>query len=361
MAVLRTQTTQELGVPVTEEQNEKLFMLYDLGVIDPIDWLNPYDYPSDIVEAKHKFDERFAFFDMLTLNPDSADNLSLVKVSVLWHDFMDYCACHPSVLLNRKRYSEDINMARGQLQERIASYDLYKSPTGCYGELRSGKTGWVCVHCWHGKEWFDLPIVVYKSRYNEEAFGDYTYLNEEKLLIEVEKVTKLVDQGKARGPKLEWDGNTEEARRRTKLDLAEHLHLRGAVIVYDESHKIVAKDHRTLLSSFIKDINAEWGHYRCQPIYITPRLQKLDKEGILADMQIEMGVSRSYTEPDTSIVQIIHRVTGDRKPLIKLYRRDYYPLWTHDALISSRSLMTAKDVRRVFKDQHTKEGHNGTG
>jgi len=351
--MVKERLTYEVGVPVSEEQQAKLFVLYDLGVINLQDWLNPYDYPSDIMEAKHKFDERFAFYDLMTLSPESNDNLSLVKVSVLWHDFMDYCACYPRVLLDRKRYDSNLDIARGQLQERIVSYDLYKGPTVCFGPLREGKSGWVSVHSWHGKEWFGLPVATYKFRYNDEAYGKYTYINEEKLIEEIQKVTKLVDMGKHRRPRLEWEGKTEDAKAKTKEELAETLNLRDAIWVIDEAHKVVPKDRRTLLSSFVKHINGEWGHYRCQIIYITPRIQKLDKEDVLADVVIEMGVSRSYTQPDTSIINILHRVTGDRKPLISLCRRDYYPLWTHDALIGGMSLMTAKDVHRMFKDKQT--------
>lgn len=348
-------TTQDLGVPISPEQYTKLLILQELDVLNLHKWLNPYDYPSDLREAKAAFDKRFAFYDLLSLNASSSDNLSLIKISTLWRDFMDYCACHPRTLLDRRRYSKDLNVARNELQERIVSYDLYKSPTGCYGELRSGKTGWVCVHSWRGKEWFDIPVIVYKSRYNEEAFGEVTYLNEELFLKEIQKVTKLVDQGKNKAPKLEWVGKNESERLRIKQETAETLKLRDCIFVVDEAKKVVGKDHRTLMSMFIKDMNTEWGHYRFQPIYITPRLQLLDREGILQDMQIEMGVSRSYAEPDTSLIDITHRVTGDRKPIIHLCRRDYYPLWTHDSLISSRSLMTAKDVRRIMKDGSEEE------
>lgn len=355
MVMVAERTTQDLGVPVSPDQYTKLLLLQDLDVINLREWLNPCDYSSSLREAKWAFDQRFAFYDLLNLNASSNDNLSLIKVNVLWRDFMDYCACTPKILLDRRRYSRSLDIARRELQERIVSYDLHKAPTGCYGELRCGKTGWICVHAWHGKEWFDIPVIVYKSRYNEEAFGEVTYLNEELFLKEIQKVTKLVDQGKGRAPKLEWAGRNEADKLRIKQETADILKLRDCKFIIDEAKKVVGKDHRTLMSMFIKDMNTEWGHYRFQPIYITPRLQLLDREGILQDMVIEMGVSRSYTEPDTSLIDITHRITGDVKPIIHLCRKDYYPLWTHDSLISSRSLVTARDVRRMLKDKEQEE------
>jgi hypothetical protein len=340
-----TTTTQELGVPVTQDEMDKLLILKDLNVLELEDWLNPLDYPTNQKEARQAFKQRFAFYNILNLNPTSEDNLSLVKVSVLWRDFMDWCACPPAVLLDRRRYDSDLEVAQCELQERIVSYDLFKSPTLVYGPPRGGKSGWVSVHAYHGKKWFDLPVTCYRFRLNEDAFGEYSYLDERSLLDEAQKVTRIVEQkGK---PYLEWTrGKTDKEKQEAKLESAEKLKILGAMVIYEEAHKIVAKDHRTLLSMYIKDQVQEWGHHSCQPIFITHNPGLLDRERIIPFINIEMGVSRNYSETDTTDVQIIQKETKDTKPSVTFCRRDYYPLWTHNAPIASRSLTTAHDIKK---------------
>lgn len=346
-------TTSELGIPVLQEELDKLLILRDLGVLELENWLNALNYPANRYEAREVFKQRFAFYNLLNLNPSAEDNLSLVKVSVLWRDFMDWCACPPKILLDTARYDSKLEVARMQLQERIMSYDLYKSPTVCYGLPRVGKSGWIAVHSYHGKNWFDLPVTAYKFRFNDEAFGEYNFLDERGLLEEAQKVSKIVEK---RGqPYLEWTGKTEHEKREVKTETAERLKICKSIVIFEEAHKIVAKDHRTLLSMFIKDIVQEWGHYRCQLIFITHNVGLLCRERILPYINIEMGVSRNYQETDTSDVHIIQKETRDAKPLIHLCRRDYYPLWTHNAPIASRSLWTAKDVRRYIKQEQEEE------
>ena len=345
-------STQEAGVPITENEQEKLMILADMQVLNLADWINPYAYPSDLKEARAKFKERFAFYNLLSMDKDMPvgvnSSTSLVKIHVLWREYMDWCACHPKMLLDPKRYSENLEIARPELEQRIMVWDCYKGNTGVYGPLRSGKSGFVAVHAWHGKEWFGLPVVTYKFRYNDAAFGDYTYLNEANLIEELEKVSKVVEKNKK--AYIEWTtGGNKEQTGQLKQEIMDKLNLKGTIIIIDEAHKVVAKDHRTLLSMFWKDISGEWGHYGSQIIYITPDLSKLDRDSILQYLTHEIGVSRNLAIPDTSNINIYHKETGEHKPIILFHRESYYPLWAHNAPIASRSLVTAKDIHDMKK------------
>jgi len=347
-------TTQETGVPVTTEEQEKLLLLSDMEVLDLQEWLNPYDYPSDRFEARIKFKERFAFYNLLSLDKDmpigQTSTTSLIKVNVLWREFMDWCACHPSVLLDRKRYSNDLDIAKAELEERIMFWDCYKGNIMCYGPLRHGKSGYMAVHAWHGKEWFDIPVVCYRSRYNEEAFGEYTYLDEEKLMKSVSHVSEIVNQkGK---DYFRWIAPNKEEADKVKRDLMNRLSLRNVLIVIDESNKVVGKDHRTLLSFFWEDRAQEWGHYQCGTVYITPEESQLNKDRILANLTIKVSVYRNTSLPNTSNVNIHHLETGEHKPTIYFCRETYYPLWSHNAPIASRSLVTSKDIHKMLKEQN---------
>lgn len=359
MTLIR-ENTQELGVPITREEQEKLLLLSELQVIDLHDWLNPYSYPAELQEARVKFKEKFAFYDLLTLAREEKEtgySTSLVKVAALWREFMDWCACPPKILLERKRYSANLIEAKAELEQHIAVYDCYKGNIICYGPLRSGKSGYIAVHAWHGKEWFDIPVVCYRSRYNDEAFGDYIYLDEHKLMDSVSSVSEIVNK---RGNEyFRWIGKTKEDEAKVKEDFMDKLALRNVFIVIDESNKVVGKDHRTLLSFFWEDRAQEWGHYQCGTVYITPEEGQLNKDRILANTTIKISVARCVDLPETSTVRIHHLETGEHKPTIFFCRKDYYPLWAHNAPIASRSLVTSKDIhdwnKRHIKAQEIKE------
>lgn len=356
------QATQEIGVPITTDEQEKLFLLADMEVLDLHEWLNPYDYPTNRTEARAKFKERFSFYDLLSLDKDmlmgQQSSLSLIKINVLWREFMDFCACPPRVLLDKSKYSDNLEVAKFELEQRIMVWDCYKGNLGIYGPPRHGKSGYMAVHSWHGKEWFNLPVVCYRFRYNDEAYGDYVYLNEHKMMEVVGNVSEIVE--KKNKQYFQWIGKTREEADKVKQDVAEKLNLKNVFLVVDEAHKTVGKDHRTLLSFFFEDITQEWGHYRIGIAYITHDLDLLSRDRIQPYLNIKVGVSRNMDMPNTSNVRIKHMETGEDKPVIYFCREDYYPLWSHNAPIASRSLVTSKDIRKMVKEQkEEQEVENG--
>jgi hypothetical protein len=332
-----------------------------MEVIDLNEYLNPYDYPSDMTEAREKFKEKFAFYNILSLDKGlpigTQSATSLIKVHVLWREFMDWCACHPKILLDQSRYSKDLNEAKAELEQRIMVWDCYKSNIAVYGPLRHGKSGFMAVHAWHGKEWFGLPIVCYRFRYNDEAFGDYVYLNEHKLMEAVGSVSEIVE--KKGGAYLKWVGESKVESDKYKQDIAEKFNLKGVLAIVEEANKVVGKDHRTLLSFFWEDFTQEWGHYGNGIVYITPDIDLLNRDRIQPYLDVLIGVSRNLDIPNTSNVRIKHKQTGDEKPIVHFCREDYYPLWAHNAPIASRSLVTSKDIHKIAKEQKEKEKEDG--
>ncbi len=325
--VVAEATTQDKGVPVTYGQLQKLMILEELGCVSSLDLLDTGSYSPDRTRARQQFLERFAFYDLLAVE-------ELVKIQTLWTQFYDFCV-PPPVLLDPRRYDSNLQVARYQLDERIMVFDCFRGVMGVFGKVRVGKSGFVAVHSYHGREWFDIPVVTYKFKY-PPAFGDFKFINDDTFLDEVYKVSRLVEKGNG-----EWTLNWEsEAARDETMSV-----FQGAQIDVEEAHKLFPAGSFTRLGRYWYEMIKEWGHYQCFISLITQDPDDLNRH-VKKHLTHETWVSRNYTKEQTSDVKIRHMETGESKPVIHLYRPDYHDLWRHNAPIAVRSNVSRKEVDR---------------
>lgn len=325
------QTTHEAGVPITQEELARIHRLEQLGCLDSVGLLNVYSYSEDRWEARQQFKQRFAFYNLIKLE-------ELDIISTLWVQYMDFCV-PPQLLLDPKRYNPDPAVARAEFERRLSMYDCYKGVMGDFGRPRSGKSGFAAVHSWHGKQWFDLPVVSYKFKFAHD-YGKFFYIRDEELLEELSKVTKIVE-GKTADAEgmVKWESQDAKDQAMFKF--------RNAQIIIEEAHKVFPRSGFTRLGRILyHSLIKEWGHYQSQTVLITHEPDDLNKH-ILKHLTHEVWVSRNKTLDRTSDVRIRNTETGQMKPLIHLKRDIYYPLWTHNAPIALESNISKKDADKL--------------
>ena len=321
-------TTQEAGLLLTQEQWQKLQILSDLRLVDIAELIDVNQYSADRAEAYLQFCNRFRFFQQVTTLAD------LEKIRTRWIEFMDFCV-PPVLLLDPSRYDSNLDIARKQFEERLALFDCYKGVLGCFGKARVGKSGYVSVHSWKGKEYFDRPVIAYKFKLTP-AFGNFTYLNDETLLDEIDAVTTVVE--KANGEELLKWRNQEVMQEKTHLFV-------GSQIVIEEADKVFPRGSFTRLGRLLYHMIKEWGHYKCLFALITQDPEDLNKH-VVKRLTHEIWVSRSTTMSQTSDVRIRHIETGEKKPIIHLYRPRWHSLWMHDAPIAIETNVSRRELDR---------------
>lgn len=144
----------------------------------------------------------------------------LEKIEVLEQEFSDYCV-DSRLLLDPKRYSSDPLKARKQFLKRLNMFDCYKGIIGVQGEPRVGKSGWIAAYAWQAKEWFDIPIITMGFRYTT-AFGEHTYINHEDFLEELGKTSELA--AKEGDAALDWNDSNIKSIFRGALIIIEEAH-----------------------------------------------------------------------------------------------------------------------------------------
>lgn len=333
-------TTQTDGVPITEEQGAKLKYLKTLCNIDLNDWLNPNDYPADRWEAWKVFCEKFLFYDMFTVGEyEYIYNLR----STVPHITVD-----PIYLLDPERYflperynTADLQQLRWQIEQRLTLYDCFQGVMLVVGEPGAGKSCWAGVHTMHGREWNDLNIVTYKTKY-PDAHGETRYIDDEDFVEQLSKVTELVERkGKLC---LEWKTAKEDF-----MGLFNY-----AMIVVEEGHKVFSPENRTRLNRFWKEFLAEWRHYHCMIIIVTQYPQKIDKGEVWPLITHHVRTSLNLLQKGITDVEIRVRPTSQYKPLIPLNRDSFSNIWVHDAPIAMSSNVSAKYVKQIHEERKAK-------
>ena len=329
MTMTKEITTQEAGVPILFSELYKIQLLEEMGCISSAHLLDVNTYSADRIVARGQFMDRFAFHNMITKE-------ELEKVYVLWTQFMDYCV-PPVKLIDPRRYSNDLKVARFQFEKRLALYDTFKGIQITLGRLREGKTGHSIVHAKHGRDWFDLPVVTFGFKLPEE-FGEYTYVNAESFVQQLYKTTEIVE-GRDGHESLVWTGDRGEVM---------SIFYNGQVI-FDEAPKWVPRGSPTRLAKYIFQTTREWGHYGSVFNFITDSMGKLNKEHLVDMCTHTHHVQRNLSMDRTSDIFIVNRITGEAKPIIHLERTKYQHLWQHNSPV-----VVVTNVSRKFVDTQEK-------
>ena len=123
------------------------------------------------------------------------------RLDVLTSRYRDHCPDDRSLLLDPSRYSPDQQVARKQFKQRLSMFDCFKGVIGVQGKVGVGKSGWTTVHTLYGREWFDLPVIAYGFNL-PEAFGPHLRIFHDEFMDELEATTQITEK---RGEKsLQW-------------------------------------------------------------------------------------------------------------------------------------------------------------
>ena len=318
-------TTQEVGIPITSEQMRKLRYLQDLLEDDLAEWLNVDNFPSDRWEAHQVFNKRFAFYDLITIG-------EYERLSNLRHTFK-YLTVDPALLLDPDKYDlTNLQTARYQLEERMTLYDCFQGLMIVSGLPQAGKSCFTAVHTYHGREWFNLRVITYKTPYLT-AHGETEYLNDEEFITEVSKVTELIE--KKEQEIFRWKTDKDKQEFLSRFDYSQ--------IVVEEAHKVLSRENRTRLSRYWMEFIKEVFHCHCLVILVTQFPDELRDE-VLKGCNQRVGTSINVVKNGESDIDICVRDTKDRKPIIYLNRDAYKEIWHSDAPIAMSSNISKKFI-----------------
>lgn len=201
-------------------------------------------------------------------------------------------------------------MSQQEYNEALFLADYVEGITIFEGRKGSGKTTMACAMAHKLRELFNRPVVSdvkFKS-----DFGTFKYLDEQKFLEIISKVTTIAKNSTQEDVDLgvEWALN--------KLDIDLH----GATIILDEAYKYF--DCRTPMDKLVRIFGyfiAQSRHYRCAVFILAPSKKYLDWR---VRQQIDATCKVTYNPAIQGIhARFVNHTTGNVKRT-KIYAPTYW-------------------------------------